>query len=124
MYDSKAAEVERGNRLMTSDSPARSHVETLLAGDAPVVAASDYVRAVPGLIAPYVDARMTVLGTDGFGRSASRAALRQFFEVDRQHVVLAAIEALVRDGSVERQILAKAITDTGIDAEATAPWHA
>nr|WP_285671251.1 alpha-ketoglutarate dehydrogenase [Limibaculum sp. NKW23] len=120
----EAAEVERRNRLMPAEAPARSHVETLLAGTAPVVAASDYIRAVPGQIAPYLDARMTILGTDGFGRSASRVALRRFFEVDRQHVALAAIDALVREGSLGREVLARAIADLGIDPAAAAPWQA
>ncbi len=119
-----AAAVERENRLKPSAVPAKAYVETLLPGSAPVIAASDYVRAVPGQIAPYIDAKMTILGTDGFGRSASRVALRRFFEVDRQHVALAAIEALVREGSVERSVQAKAIRDLGIDPGADAPWLA
>ena len=119
-----AAAVERENRLKPSAAPAKSYVETLLPGSAPVIAASDYVRAVPGQIAPYIDAKMTILGTDGFGRSASRVALRRFFEVDRQHIALAAIEALVREGSVERHVQAKAIRDLGIDPGADAPWLA
>jgi pyruvate dehydrogenase E1 component len=55
----------------------------MLAGDAPIVTATDYVRAYPQLIAEYVDARFTTLGTDDFGRSDTRAALRRFFGVDR-----------------------------------------
>ncbi len=120
----EAAEVDRHNRLAPSDVPAKSHVESLLAGNAPVVAASDYVRAVPGQIAPYIDARMTILGTDGFGRSASRVALRRFFEVDRQHIALAAIDALVRSGAIERTVLSNAIRDLNIDPATSAPWQA
>ena len=71
-----------------------SHVQRLLAGPAPIVAASDYVRAWPQLITEYVDARLVTLGTDGFGRSDTRQALRRFFEVDAQAVVAAALEAL------------------------------
>ncbi|MBT56754.1 MAG: pyruvate dehydrogenase (acetyl-transferring), homodimeric type [Mameliella sp.] len=115
-----AAEADRNTRLGT---PMTSHLETLLPGRAPVVAASDYVRAVPGQIAPYLDMRMTILGTDGFGRSASRAALRRFFEVDRQHVALAAIDALVRTGEVEAALLQKASADLEIDMSASAPWQ-
>ena len=120
----EAAETERRNRLNPSLTPAKSHAETLLSGTAPVIAASDYVRAVPGQIAPYLDARMTILGTDGFGRSANRAALRRFFEVDRQHIALAAIDALVRNGSLARPTLAEAIEKLGIDPADMAPWHA
>ena len=65
-------------------------------GDAPVIAATDYVRALPQLIAAYVDADFTALGTDGFGRSDTRAVLRRFFEVDRHHIVVAALHALAR----------------------------
>ena len=63
------------------------------------------------------------LGTDGFGRSASRQALRRFFEVDRQHIALAAIESLVRDATLPHGVLKKAVNDLGIDSNATAPWN-
>ena len=71
-----------------------SHVQRLLAGEAPIVAASDWVRAWPQLITEYVDAKMVTLGTDGFGRSDTRARLRRHFEVDAQAVVAAALEVL------------------------------
>ena len=71
-----------------------SHVQRLLAGPAPIVAASDYVRAWPQLITEYVGAKLVTLGTDGFGRSDTRQALRRYFEVDAQAVVAAALEAL------------------------------
>jgi len=112
----EAREVERWNR------PRLSHVERSLAGPAPIVAASDYVRAWPQSIAPYLEARMTALGTDGFGRSDTRSALRRFFEVDRQHVVLAALDALARNGRIERRVCAEAIVKYGIDAAAAPPW--
>lgn len=118
----EAASVERANRLGVHPSPQKSHVETLLPGDEPVIAASDYVRAFPQQIAPYIQARMSVLGTDGFGRSANRQALRRFFEVDRQHIALAAIEALVRQGKAEPALIPQAIKDLGIDPDAPAPW--
>ncbi|ASJ73845.1 alpha-ketoglutarate dehydrogenase [Granulosicoccus antarcticus] len=118
----EAATVERENRLGLNTPPAKSHVETLLQGHAPVIAASDYIRAFPQQISPYIDARMTVLGTDGFGRSANRKALRRFFEVDREHIALAAIEALVRAGSLDPSMTAEAIDTLGIDTSASAPW--
>jgi pyruvate dehydrogenase E1 component len=71
-------------------------VATLLAGDAPIIAASDYVRAWPQLIAEYLDARMITLGTDGFGRSDTRQQLRKYFEVDADAIVRTALQALVR----------------------------
>ena len=118
-----AVQVERDNRLNAGKSAAISHVEKLLGGDKPVVAASDYIRAFPQQIAPYITADITVLGTDGFGRSANRKALRRFFEIDRQHIALAAIDSLVRDGSLDREILIKAIDTLGIDKNASAPWN-
>ncbi|GGF76488.1 pyruvate dehydrogenase E1 component [Mameliella alba] len=118
----EAMEVARRNRFKAPDLRETSHVETLLGGEVPVVAASDYVRAFPGQIAPYLRAPMTLLGTDGFGRSANRQALRRFFEVDRQNIALAAIEALVRDGDLPPETLRAAIKAWDIDPETRAPW--
>jgi pyruvate dehydrogenase E1 component len=117
-----AREVERENRLQPGSIDRVSHVARLLAGADPVVAATDYVRAWPQLIAEYVDARYVTLGTDGFGRSDTRTALRRFFEVDRHHVVLAALQALVRDGRCDRALLAEAVRRLGVAADAAAPW--
>ena len=86
--------LDRSEPLPPGQGRRLSHVQRLLAGPAPIVAASDYVRAWPQLIAEYVDARLVTLGTDGFGRSDTRQALRRFFEVDAQAVVAAALEAL------------------------------
>jgi pyruvate dehydrogenase E1 component len=117
-----AADVERWNRLHPEAQARRSHVETCLAGDAPIVAATDYVRAWPQLIAPYLSARFTALGTDGFGRSDTRAALRAFFEVNRFQIVLAALQALVRRGELKASVCADAIRRYGIGTDASAPW--
>jgi pyruvate dehydrogenase E1 component len=119
----EAREVERANRLQPGPADRVSHVQRLLNGSAPVVAATDYVRAWPQLIAEYVDARFVTLGTDGFGRSDTRNALRRFFEVDRHHIVLAALQALVRDGSCERGVLGQAVQRYGLAADAAAPWN-
>jgi pyruvate dehydrogenase E1 component len=70
-----------------------------------------------------VPARYTVLGTDGFGRSDYRRALRRFFEVDRYHVAVAALDALAQDGLVEPQAVQAAIERYGIDADVEAPWR-
>jgi pyruvate dehydrogenase E1 component len=83
----------------------------------PIVAASDYVRAVPDLIRPYVPREYVALGTDGFGRSDTRAALRQFFEVDAKSIVIAALAAI--DGS----LVARALDRYGIDPVARSPWE-
>ena len=118
----EAREVERHNRLNPAAPEQVSHLCASLAGDAPVIAASDYVRAWPQLIASYVDARFIALGTDGFGRSDTRAALRDFFEVDRQQIVLAALDGLVRDGRLPRQVLAEAVERYGLGGDRPAPW--
>ena len=119
-----AREVERWNRLHP-DSPARqSHVDAMLDGTSPIIAATDYVRAYPQLIAAYTRARFVALGTDGFGRSDTRAALRTFFEVDRHQVVIAALHALARDGTVERSVVTAAIQRYGVDTGAAPPWEA
>jgi len=117
-----AADVERGRRYGADPAARRSHLETCLPGSAPVIAATDYVRAYPQLIAPYVESRFVALGTDGFGRSDTRAALRKFFEVDRNSIVLAALEALVREGAVEHGTLVAAVRQFGLDDQPAAPW--
>jgi pyruvate dehydrogenase E1 component len=117
-----AAEVQRWNRLHPLESPRVSHVEQQLQGAEIVVAATDYVRAYPQLIAPYLGSRFVTLGTDGFGRSDTRLALRRFFEVDRHSVVLATLDALARKGHVPRQTVAQAIQRYGIETRAMAPW--
>jgi len=118
--DARAA--ERHNRLNPTADPIRSHLSHCLPGDAPIVAASDYVRAYPQLIAAYVDGPFTALGTDGFGRSDTRAALRAFFEVDRHHIAIAALAALAARGEVETSRVAEAIARYGVDTRDEAPW--
>jgi len=118
----EAREVERWNRLHPAEPQRRSFVESLLPGKTPVVAASDYVRAYPQSIAPYVGGRYVVLGTDGFGRSDTRAALRRFFEVDRQTIVVAALGALAEDGLLPAQTVVDALERYGFEADARAPW--
>ena len=83
----------------------------------PIVAASDYVRAVPDLIRPYVPRPYVALGTDGFGRSDTRAALRGFFEVDAKSIVIAALAA------IDQKLVARALDRYGIDPVARAPWE-
>jgi pyruvate dehydrogenase E1 component len=117
-----AREVRRFNRLHPDEAPGTSHVERCLPGTVPVVAASDYVRAYPQLIAEYVDAPFVALGTDGFGRSDTRSALRAYFEVDRRHLAVAALDALARQGSVPRRMIADAIARYAIASDATPPW--
>nr|WP_314580766.1 alpha-ketoglutarate dehydrogenase [uncultured Pseudomonas sp.] len=119
----EAREVERWNRLHPQQGKRVSHLDECLPKGAPVVAASDYVRAVPQLIASYVKASYTVLGTDGFGRSDTRAQLRSFFEVDRYHIVLAAVTALMEQGELGAEVAAQVIDRYEIDVSREASWH-
>jgi len=118
----EAREVERWNRLHPLETPRQSHVQRSLAGAAPVIAASDYVRAVPQLVANYIESRMIALGTDGFGRSDTRPTLREFFEVDRRSIALSALQALVEEGALPRKSLVQAIKDFDIDPDAPPSW--
>tara|TARA_B100001105_G_scaffold129121_2_gene103477 strand:+ start:433 stop:3135 length:2703 start_codon:yes stop_codon:yes gene_type:complete len=117
-----AAGVERWNRLHPQEAPRSSHLAQCLPGDDPVIAASDYVRAWPQLAGAHLQAPFTALGTDGFGRSDTRAELRRFFEVDRGHVVLAALTALRQQGRVDAEACSRAISRFGLDAAAGVPW--
>jgi pyruvate dehydrogenase E1 component len=116
-------EVERWNRLHPTEPQRTPYVEECLGGrEGPVVAASDYIRTFADQIRPFVPGRFVVLGTDGFGRSDYRVALRRFFEVDRHHVALAALKALADDGVVEPSVVASAIERYGIETETAPPW--
>jgi pyruvate dehydrogenase E1 component len=107
---------ERWNMLHPLEEPRRSYVENGLAERAgPVVAATDYIRAFPDQIRPWVPGRYRVLGTDGFGRSDYRRKLRAHFEVDRHYVALAALSALTADGAVPPKAAAEAIERYGLD---------
>ena len=118
----EAREVERWNRLHPGQNPRQSHVAGCLPQGAPVIAATDYLRALPQLIASHIEPPYTVLGTDGFGRSDTREALRRFFEVDRHHIVLAALTSLAQQGCVDNALCQQAIERYGIDVEAAASW--
>jgi pyruvate dehydrogenase E1 component len=116
-------ESERWNLLHPASKPRKSYVEECLARrDGPVVAATDYMRAFPEQIRPYVPKRYVCLGTDGFGRSDYRVALRKFFEVNRHYVTLAALKALADEGLLSTSKVEAAIAKYGINAEKPAPW--
>jgi pyruvate dehydrogenase E1 component len=113
---------ERWNRLHPTQAPRRSYVETCLEGQTgPVIAATDYIKTYADQIRPFVPGRYTVLGTDGFGRSDYRRALRSFFEVDRHHVAVAALHSLAQEGAVPASKVADAIKKYGIDPEKPDP---
>jgi len=89
-----------------------------------IVAASDYVKVMPDSIDRWMPRRITSLGTDGFGRSEGRAALRDFFEVDAKSIVLATLVDLVRDGALDASVAQKAIADLGINPDKPNPARA
>ena len=112
---------ERWNRVHP-DEPARTpYVTKALEGASPVVAVSDFTSLVPDQVARWVPAPYVVLGTDGFGLSDTREALRRHFEVDAAHVTLAVLGALVRSGALDPSTAAAAVADLDIDAEALDP---
>ncbi len=114
--------VERYNTLHPTAEQRTPYVTECLSGDkGPVVAATDYVRSYPDLIRPWVPGTYRVLGTDGFGRSDFRAALRGFFEIDRRYVALAALKALADDGKLKPTRVEEAIERYEIDPEAPLP---
>ncbi|HET9074581.1 MAG TPA: pyruvate dehydrogenase (acetyl-transferring), homodimeric type [Solirubrobacteraceae bacterium] len=117
-------ETERWNTLHPTEVPRTPFVTGALAPTrGPIVAATDYIRQYPDLIRAWIPEgrRYRTLGTDGFGRSDFRRALRRFFEVDRHHVVLAALKALADDGVIDAAQVAEAITRYDIDPEAPIP---
>ncbi|WP_277183769.1 alpha-ketoglutarate dehydrogenase [Caballeronia sp. BR00000012568055] len=114
---------ERVARLADEDTPDAFVTQALAASRGPVVAATDYVRALPELIRAYVPRRYVTLGTDGFGRSDTRQSLRAFFEVDRLAIVLAALKSLVDEGVLERSIIKRAREKYALgDVLSDAPW--
>ncbi len=115
-------ETTRWNTLHPLERPRQPHVTAALSRRrGPVVASTDYVRTLPDLIRQWVPGRYAVLGTDGYGRSDYRRALRRFFEVDRHHVAVAALKALADDGEVDPQRVAEAIRRYEIDPDAPIP---
>jgi pyruvate dehydrogenase E1 component len=114
--------VERWNRLHPAEPPKSPHVRQLLEKESgPFIAVSDYMRIVPDQIAKWVPGGLTTLGTDGFGRSDTRARLRRFFEVDAECTVLATLHALAQRGEVDPALVARAIKDLNVDPEKRFP---
>jgi pyruvate dehydrogenase E1 component len=111
-----ALDVERWNMLHPGDKARVSVVEQELAGrPGPFIAATDYMKTVPDQIRQWVPGHYVVLGTDGFGRSDSRAELRRFFEVDRHYLVVAALKALADEKKIAAKIVTAAMKTYGID---------
>jgi pyruvate dehydrogenase E1 component len=101
----EALDVERWNLLHPADRQRDSYITKTLSGSkGPFIASTDYMKVVADQIRQWVPGRYVVLGTDGYGRSDGRAALRRHFEVDRHYIVAASLKALADEGKLEKQI--------------------
>ncbi|KAB7627233.1 pyruvate dehydrogenase (acetyl-transferring), homodimeric type [Alkalilimnicola sp. S0819] len=117
-------DAERWNMLHPEDKPHTAYVADCLKGrKGPAVAATDYMRSFADQIRPWMDRRYLVLGTDGFGRSDTRERLRNYFEVDRHYVTVAALKVLADDGEIPAKTVSEAIKKYGIDPEKARPEH-
>jgi pyruvate dehydrogenase E1 component len=121
----EALEVERWNRLHPQAERRVPYVvEQLGSTEGPIVAATDYLKAVPHMIAPWIDRPFTALGTDGFGRSDTREALRIHFEVSPEQIAYAALHGLCLTGQGSSEELGRAIDELGIDPDRADPLRA
>jgi len=115
-------EVQRWNMLHPTEKPRISYVETCLQEqNGPVIAATDYMKVYADSIREFVPSRYVVLGTDGFGRSDDREQLRNHFEVNHKYIVVAALSALHEDGSIDSEVVKKAIKQFNIDPSKPSP---
>ena len=119
----QAREVERSNRLSATEKKEKSFVQNLINNEDPIIATSDYTRAYPQLISSYLSNAFIALGTDGFGRSDTRENLRKFFEVDRFHIVISALDALCDQGTISKSVLILAIKKYNINGNSDHPWN-
>jgi pyruvate dehydrogenase E1 component len=117
----EALAVERWNRLHPEAEPRLPYVTTVLGGHSPIVAASDWLKALPDQVSRWVGSPFVPLGTDGFGRSDTREALRRHFEIDAESIATASLHALALCEQYGSDLVAKAIADLGIDPEKPEP---
>jgi pyruvate dehydrogenase E1 component len=117
-----ALSVERWNRLHPAEPQKQPHILKALEGaEGPIIAATDYMKAVPDQLAPWLLNRLSSLGTDGFGRSDNRQHLRQHFEVNAESIAAAALSRLARDGKFDAQRAQSAFAELGVDTEKIDP---
>ena len=113
---------DRWNMLHAGEARQQPYLaECLAEAPGPIVAASDYVKALPNSISRWLPRRLVSLGTDGFGRSESRAALRDFFEVDARYIALATLSELAREGAIEMEVVLRALRELDIDPDKAHP---
>ena len=121
LYDN-ARETDRWNRLNPEKKPKKTYIEECLDGDEGLcLAAHDYMKAIPMTVCRWFPGVLTVLGTDGYGRSDNRRALRDYFEVDDRHIAYAAIHSLYREGKADKKSVLKAKKDFKIDSNKANP---
>ena len=121
----EALEIERWNRLHPGETPRVPYVKQALSkATGPFIAATDYMRAWPDMIREWVPGRFVTLGTDGFGRSDGRSALRNHFEVDAKNIVYASLCALAEEGALDKGTLKNALAKLGLDANKLDPQKA
>ena len=118
----EALNVKRWNMLHPTAPARASYLEQVLQMEqGAFVAVSDYMKIIPDQIAPWVPGGLMALGTDGFGRSDTRPALRRYFEIDAESVVVATLYALAAKGQVKRQVVERAIKELHLDPEKLFP---
>jgi pyruvate dehydrogenase E1 component len=120
----EALGVERWNRLHPAETEKTPYIVSALGkAKGPIIAATDYMKAVPDQLAPWLTTRLVSLGTDGFGRSDNREHLRRHFEVNAESVVTATLSKLARDGKFDAKRAKQAFTELGVDTEADDPAY-
>jgi pyruvate dehydrogenase E1 component len=123
----EALAVERWNRLHPTDKPRKPYIVSALEkekADGPIIAASDYMKAIPDQLAPWLGTRLITLGTDGFGRSDNREHLRRHFEINAESIATAALSRLARDGKFDARKAQKAFADLGVSTDKGDPARA
>ena len=117
-----ALQVDRWNRLHPTSKARVPYVSKVLgAKGGPIIAATDWMKALPDGVRPWIDAEFVTLGTDGFGRSDTRDALRSYFEIDAPNIAAAAMAALARTGDITPEVAAQALEQLGVDPEKADP---
>jgi pyruvate dehydrogenase E1 component len=121
----EALAVERWNRLHPAESPRKAHIATVLEHEpGPVIASSDYMKAIPDQLAPWIGDGLNTLGTDGFGRSENREYLRHFFEISAEAIAQATLAALARKGAISAQRAEVAVAELGFHPDKKDPSRA